>query len=70
MKKHNVLLFVRTESQLMLAANAAGEITISATVARPGHFNDKTTVEIGHAEAARIYLWLGELVGKAEEVQL
>ena len=53
-KKHNVLLFVRTESQLMLAANAAGEITISATVTRTGHFNDKTTVTVGHAEAAHV----------------
>ncbi len=71
MKERNSLHLTSPQSanladmfSLDLAETGLGAIDLHATRARPGHFNDKATVRLSHAQAVQVYLWLGEVVGK------
>lgn len=57
-------LFISTLGASLVLASAGSSITVQATQIKPGFFNEHVTLEIGHADAARLYLWLGEVVGK------
>ncbi len=73
--KRNILHFELPDGTATAPASAVltlmevspNEIDIYACQRRRGRFNDHTLVRLGHADAVRLYLWLGEVVGK--EVQ-
>lgn len=48
---------------LRLAENA-GALALHAVQRKPGFFNEHVKLEIGHADAVRLYVWLGETLGR------
>ncbi len=64
--KRNTLLLTSLRASAVMSIGEAS-IVMWATQIKPGFFNEHVTLEITHADAVRLYLWLGEVVGK--EVQ-
>ena len=64
--KRNKLLLIDKRSTLTFTTGEAG-VEVAGVQIIPGHFNEHVTHMLTLADAARLYLWLGEVVGK--EVQ-
>ena len=57
-------LFISTLDASIVLTSAGSSITVQTTRVKPGFFNEHVTLQISHVDAVRLYLWLGEEVGK------
>jgi hypothetical protein len=60
-------LRIETPRSSLIAREDAGAVTLEAVqVKRPHFFNERVLLTLSLADAARLYLWLGEFVGVGE----
>lgn len=65
MARKNKLRITAQHASILLTMQGS-TIVLRATQVKPGFFNEHVTMEVGHADAVRLYLWLQEEIGKEE----
>lgn len=63
MARRNKLLIGAAKTELSLEARD-DVVHLHATQTRAGYFKEHVMIDMPHADAVRLYLWLGEVVGE------